>query len=125
MITSAAPRDSASRPTAPDPAYRSSADVPSRLPSMASTAANRPSLARSLVGLVERPDGTARRRPPASPAMLLVTRQAFSSYSARSASSSAVMAAATAGWPGPQGPAPPHPLPSFLPSPRSPPSHPP
>src|SRR5215813_10609231 len=73
MSTSAAPRDSASRPTAPEPAYRSSTAVRSRLPSIATTAANRPSLARSLVGLVARPDGTARRRPPASPAMILVT----------------------------------------------------
>src|SRR5262245_27156525 len=40
---------------------------------MATTAANRPSLARSLVGLVARPDGTASRRPPAIPAMILVT----------------------------------------------------
>ncbi len=72
--TSAAPRDSASRPTAPDPAYRSSTAAPCRLPSIASTAANRPSLVRSLVGLVDRPPGTARRRPPAVPAMILVTR---------------------------------------------------
>jgi len=118
-ITSAAPRDSASRPTAPDPAYRSSTDVPSRLPSMASTAANRPSLARSLVGLVERPDGTARRRPPASPAMILVTGQAFSRYSARSASSSAVMAAASAGWPASEGSAPTNSSASCLASPIS------
>ena len=37
------------------------------------TEANRPSLVRSLVGLVERPPGTASLRPPASPAMILVT----------------------------------------------------
>lgn len=34
---------------------------------------NSPSLARSLVGLVSRPGGTASRRPPALPAMTLLT----------------------------------------------------
>jgi len=35
--------------------------------------ANRPSLARSLVGLVDVPGGTASRRPPAAPAITRVT----------------------------------------------------
>src|SRR5215467_6022731 len=91
--TSPAPRDSASSPTAPEPAYKSSTAASSSVPSAASTAENRPSLARSLVGLVARPPGTARRRPPAAPAMILGTNQAFSRNSARSASSSTSIAA--------------------------------
>src|SRR5580700_337581 len=68
-----APRDSASRPTAPDPAYRSSTRVPVSGPTIEVTVPNRPSLARSLVGRVARPSGTASRRPPASPAMTRAT----------------------------------------------------
>src|SRR5450755_676333 len=71
--TSAAPRERASRPTAPDPANRSSTAAPSRPPRMAVTVPNRPSRVRSLVGRVDRPAGTASRRPPASPAIMRVT----------------------------------------------------
>src|ERR1039457_2681406 len=62
--TCSAPRDRASRPTAPDPAYRSSTRFPASEPAMEATVANKPSLARSLVGRVSRPFGTASRRPP-------------------------------------------------------------
>jgi hypothetical protein len=60
----AAPRDTASIPSAPVPANRSSTLAPStRSPSTPNSA----SLTRSLVGLVSRP-GTARsRRPPRRP----------------------------------------------------------
>src|SRR5579875_565404 len=68
----AAPRDSASRPTAPDPAYRSSTRAPLREPRTEVTAAKSPSLARSLVGRVRWPAGTASRRPRACPAMTRV-----------------------------------------------------
>src|SRR5690606_32059199 len=65
-----APRESASRPIAPDPAYRSSTRAPSRPPSSDMTEENRASRARSLVGRVVRPSGTEIRRPPAAPAMM-------------------------------------------------------
>src|SRR5579862_421680 len=59
-----APRDRASRPTAPEPAYRSRTRAPASGPTIEEMVANSPSLARSLVGLVSRPPGTASRRPP-------------------------------------------------------------
>ncbi len=71
--TCPAPRDRASRPTAPDPAYRSRTRAPASEPRIDTIVANRPSLARSLVGLVSRPSGTASRRPPASPAITRAT----------------------------------------------------
>src|SRR6185437_1634320 len=71
--TWSAPRDRASRPTAPDPAYRSRTRAPASEPSIDMIVENRPSLARSLVGLVSRPSGTASRRPPASPAITRAT----------------------------------------------------
>src|SRR5580698_7471629 len=71
--TCSAPRDRASRPTAPEPAYRSSTRAPASVPTIDVTVANRPSLARSLVGLVWRPLGTVSRRPPASPAITRAT----------------------------------------------------
>src|ERR1035441_2317927 len=69
---SAAPRDSASSPTAPEPAYRSRTAAPASVPRIASVVANSPSRARSLVGRVELPGGTASRRPRAQPARILV-----------------------------------------------------
>src|SRR5690348_7207006 len=71
--TRVAPRDSASRPMAPDPAYRSSTPAPVSGPCIAVTVANTPSRARSLVGRVLVPPGTASRRPLAAPAMIRVT----------------------------------------------------
>ena len=47
--------------------------TPPRSPNSDMTEANRPSLARSLVGRVPVPGGTAIRRPPATPAMTRVT----------------------------------------------------
>src|SRR5712691_11315926 len=70
--TSAAPRDSASSPTAPEPAYRSSTAAPRSVPRIEVTVPNSPSLARSLVGLVPWPAGTASLLPPAAPAMIRV-----------------------------------------------------
>ena len=70
----AAPRLSASSPTAPDPAYRSSTRRPAQAPSSDSRVENRASRARSEVGRVPSPGGTAaggrvrRRRSPWSPA---------------------------------------------------------
>ncbi len=69
----AAPRLSASRPTAPDPAYRSRTRVAARVPVNDSSVENKPSRARSAVGRVPRPAGTASRRPRAAPAMIRVT----------------------------------------------------
>ncbi len=66
-----APRDSASSPTAPDPAYRSITRAP-RSPYSESSVKKIPSRALSLVGLVPRPGGTSSRRPPALPAMIRV-----------------------------------------------------
>ncbi|GIH92417.1 hypothetical protein Psi01_30470 [Planobispora siamensis] len=68
-----APRDSASSPTAPDPAYRSSTRAPSSEPSSDPTVEKIASLARSLVGRVRFPGGTASRLPPAIPAMTRLT----------------------------------------------------
>src|SRR5690606_41712805 len=62
-----------SRPTAPDPGYRSITGRSASVPSSEPIVANRPSRARSLVGLVPRPGGTVRRLPPARPAMIRVT----------------------------------------------------
>ena len=71
--TCSAPRDKASKPTAPEPAYKSRTRAPASGPTIDEIVANRPSLARSLVGLVSRPSGTASRRPPASPAITRAT----------------------------------------------------
>ena len=69
--TCAAPRDSASSPSAPEPAHRSSTAVPSS-PGSCASAENSASRTRSDVGRV--PDGgTASRRPPAAPATIRVT----------------------------------------------------
>ena len=67
----AAPRDSASSPSAPEPAYRSSTDAPSRSIRAASTL-NSDSRTRSVVGRVPR-GGTAMRRPPRPPATMRVS----------------------------------------------------
>ena len=64
----AAPRDSASSPSAPEPAHRSSTFAPSS-PGSCSSAENSASRTRSDVGRVPR-GGTASRRPPATPAMI-------------------------------------------------------
>src|SRR5215467_8366463 len=71
--TRTAPRDSASRPIAPEPANRSRTLAPGSGPRIAVTVANSPSLARSLVGRVAIPVGAASRRPPAIPAMIRIT----------------------------------------------------
>ncbi len=60
-----APRDSASMPSAPVPANRSSTLAPSTLPSIANTA----SLTRSEVGRVALPVGAFSRLPPRRPAI--------------------------------------------------------
>jgi hypothetical protein len=78
-----APRESASSPTAPLPAYRSMTRVPSSEPSTDSTVPNSPSRARSLVGRVARPAGTVSRRPPATPAMTRVMTRARQTRAAR------------------------------------------
>src|SRR5690349_7473986 len=71
--TCPAPRDRASRPTAPEPAYRSRTRSPSSgPPSRDCQVEKRPSRARSEVGRVPCPGGTARRRPPAAPAITRV-----------------------------------------------------
>src|SRR5262249_23226006 len=65
--------ESASRPIAPDPVYRSSTPALVSGPCTVVTVANSPSRARSLVGRVLVPPGTASRRPLAVPAMIRVT----------------------------------------------------
>ena len=65
--TGAAPRDSASRPTAPDPAYRSSTPAPVSGPCTAVTVANSPSRARSLVGRVLVPPAARTAAAPVPP----------------------------------------------------------
>src|SRR6202035_2738783 len=69
----AAPRDSASRPNAPEPAYRSKMDIPLRS-RRAVTMLNNDSRTRSVVGRVPR-GGTTMRRPPATPPMIRVSRR--------------------------------------------------
>src|SRR5690606_8953575 len=69
--TVAAPRLAASRPRAPDPAYRSRTAAPARSVS-ASMRENTASRTRSLVGRVCGPRGVAMRRPPSLPAMIRV-----------------------------------------------------
>src|SRR6478672_7939064 len=71
-VTTPAPRDQASRPTAPEPAYRSRNRRPDNDPHHDSTAENRASRTRSLVGRVLAPRGVAIRRPPADPPMIRV-----------------------------------------------------
>ncbi len=101
--TSPAPRDSASSPTAPEPAYRSSTAAPSNPPRIASTVANRPSLVRSLVGLVVRPAVVARRRPPAmirSPAATSAHRQPAHAFSRNVVRSTSIRARTASASPG-------------------------
>src|SRR5262245_34315759 len=71
-VTTPAPRDHASSPTAPEPAYRSRKRSPAREPHHDSIAENRASRTRSLVGRVFTPRGVEILRPPAVPAMILV-----------------------------------------------------
>src|SRR5215207_6920742 len=71
-VTTPAPRDHASRPTAPEPAYRSRKRRPDSEPHHDSTAENSASRTRSLVGRVVAPRGVAIRRPPADPPMIRV-----------------------------------------------------
>ncbi len=71
-VTTPAPRDQASRPTAPEPAYRSRNRRPDSEPHHDSTAEKRASRTRSLVGRVFAPRGVAIRRPPADPPMIRV-----------------------------------------------------
>src|SRR6478672_9277758 len=70
--TEEAPRLAASRPSAPDPAYRSSTAAPARTP-RCSSRENSASRTRSLVGRVPLPAGVCRRRPPTRPLMMRVT----------------------------------------------------
>ncbi|SHW94518.1 Uncharacterised protein [Mycobacteroides abscessus subsp. abscessus] len=67
----AAPRDSASSPSAPDPAYRSRTRTPSKSTRAASTL-NSDSRTRSVVGRVPLA-GTEIRRPPWRPPMIRVS----------------------------------------------------
>ena len=64
-VTTPAPRDIASSPMAPEPAYRSRKRSPVSDPSWASSAENSASRTRSEVGRVASPAGVLRRRPPA------------------------------------------------------------
>src|ERR1700744_5053018 len=75
-VADAAPRDSASRPNAPEPAYRSSTARPV-MSSRAVTMLNSDSRTRSVVGRGPR-DGTAIRLPPATPPMIRVMNAARS-----------------------------------------------
>ena len=72
IVTTPAPRDHASSPTAPEPAYRSRKRSPSSDPVRDSIAENNASRTRSLVGRVVWPRGVSRRRPPAVPPMMRV-----------------------------------------------------
>ncbi len=88
------PRDTASSPTAPEPAYRSSTRTPASEPRRLSSAENNASRARSAVGRVARPGGVTERSPAgAAPAMTRVTTcpgspaLAGSTYEARAARS--------------------------------------
>src|SRR3954470_4551139 len=67
---SAAPRESASRPTAPVPANRSRNRLPRSGGTPCSSMLSRASRARSLVGRVSRPGGATRCRPRCRPAMI-------------------------------------------------------
>ena len=71
-VTTPAPRDRASRPTAPLPAYTSRKRSPLIDPTAASTAENSASRTRSEVGRVLSPVGVLIRRPPALPPMIRV-----------------------------------------------------
>jgi hypothetical protein len=71
-VTTPAPRDHASSPTAPDPAYRSRNRSPCREPHHASMLEKSASRTRSVVGRVVGPVGVDRRRPPAVPPMIRV-----------------------------------------------------
>src|SRR5271166_318559 len=75
-VTRAAPRLSASRPTAPEPAYKSRnvAPAPVLLMREASTLKS-VSRRRSLVGLVFNPGGASSRREPYVPAMMRIAHQ--------------------------------------------------
>src|SRR4051794_16840514 len=72
-VTTPAPRDLASSATAPLPAYRSRNASPATDPSSESIAEKSASRTRSEVGRVLAPAGALIRRPPAVPAMILVT----------------------------------------------------
>src|SRR5262245_30711 len=71
-VTTPAPRDQASRPTAPDPAYRSRNRNPWSEPHHDSIAEKSASRTRSLLGRVLTPRGVSMRRPPAVPPMMRV-----------------------------------------------------
>ena len=71
-VTTPAPRDIASSPMAPEPAYRSRKRSPVSEPSWDSSAENSASRTRSAVGRVASPVGVLRRRPPAVPPMIRV-----------------------------------------------------
>ena len=68
-VAEAAPRDTASSPSAPEPANRSSTSAPSRQPWLCSElkTASRTLL---VVGRTSMPSGVLNRRPRASPAMI-------------------------------------------------------
>jgi hypothetical protein len=70
-VTCAAPRESASRPSAPEPANRSSTRAPGRSCCSALIHASR---TRSVVGRVRSPGGAAIVRPRQRPAMILMRR---------------------------------------------------
>src|SRR5690606_21615987 len=73
-----APRDSASSPSAPVPAKRSSTRTPSGRPSKRCwRTLNRVSRARSDVGRTERPDGACSRRPRSSPPTIRIVLARF------------------------------------------------
>ena len=72
--TDVAPRLAASRPSAPDPAYRSSTALPATT-SRCSSRENNASRTRSLVGRVREPLGVLSRSPPARPPMIRVTAE--------------------------------------------------
>ena len=78
-VTTPAPRDQASSPTAPEPAYRSRKRSPWSEPHQDSMAENSASRTRSLVGRVLVPRGVASRRPPADPPMIRVMERARTS----------------------------------------------
>lgn len=67
----AAPRDNASRPSAPDPANKSSTLRPSKEPKRLVSIENKVSRVRSAVGRVASPFGATSFRPRHSPAMIL------------------------------------------------------
>ena len=83
-VTTPAPRDQASRPTAPEPAYRSRNRRPCSDPHHDSMAENSASRTRSLLGRVLLPRGASIRRPPAVPPMILVMEAVSYAFSMKS-----------------------------------------